>query len=307
MNTHADKSQETQSKAVANGFSEKANSSQSTFQFVDNRPETIQMRKLQEMANNSPQAQRAAQFQTMVNGNNATTSQENESLEEGATLQEKGEPGQKKENTSQHRSVIQRITHNGLAVNIGTLNLVDARNHLGRLRRIRGITGAGGVVPPADALYAYLPADEAALQQRIQTLEAAALDARRLAVVAGLVVQLAALATAADWANPPAWAGTTPTAADGGETIGANLLPATVAARWAAFLGGGTYSHKHPRTGVVDATRLVSADGQRSIRYGAHEQNSSANQHHFHEETWTYDAPTTTLTVANVLRRTPVT
>ncbi len=220
---------------------------------------------------------------------------------------EKVEPSSRKQNASPNRYVFQRITNNGVAVDIATLTLVDARTHLGRLRRIRGITNAGGVVPLADVPYIYALTDEAALQLRIQTLEAAALEVRRLAVVAGLVGQLAALATVANWTNPPAWAGTTPTAADGGETIGATLLPAAVAARWGTFLGAGAYSHKHPRTGLVDATRLVSADGQRSIRYGNHEQNSSANQHHFHEETWTYTALSTTLTVANVLRRAPVT
>jgi hypothetical protein len=128
-----------------------------------------------------------------------------------------------------------------------------------------------------------------------------------VAVVADLVTQITDLATAIDWTVLPAWAGTTPTAADGVETIGANIPPADVSARWQVFLGAGPYSHKHPRTGIDDPTRLVSADGQRSIRYGNHERNSSANQHHFHEETWTYNAATTTLTVTNVLRRTPVT
>jgi hypothetical protein len=296
MNTHADKTQENKSQSVANEVSQKQSGSESFFQFVDNRPEAIEQRKLQEMANNSPRAKQLKAFQK----NEVPNGQE--------TIHRKVSPLQRKENLSSSRGVVQRITHNGVAIDIATLGLADSRNHLSRLRRIRGITAAGGVVLPVDAQYNYDPADEATLQARIQVLEAAELEARRVAVRDGLIAQLAALATAADWTNAPAWAGTNLAAVNGGEVIGANLLPAGVAARWVAFLGPGALSHRHPRTGAVDATRLVSADGQRSIRYGAHEQNSAANQHHFHEETWTHNVgPPQTVMVANVLRRAPVT
>lgn len=53
MNTHADKTHENKNQAVANAVSQKKSSSESTFQFVDNRPEAVAQRKLQEMANNS--------------------------------------------------------------------------------------------------------------------------------------------------------------------------------------------------------------------------------------------------------------
>ncbi len=52
MNTHADKTQENKSQSVANELSQKQGSGESTFQFVDNRPEAVAQRKLQEMANN---------------------------------------------------------------------------------------------------------------------------------------------------------------------------------------------------------------------------------------------------------------
>lgn len=52
--THASKTQENKSQSVANGESQMQNSKESTFQFVDNRPEAIAQRKLQEMVNNSP-------------------------------------------------------------------------------------------------------------------------------------------------------------------------------------------------------------------------------------------------------------
>ncbi|WP_414553474.1 hypothetical protein [Anabaena sp. CCY 0017] len=218
----------------------------------------------------------------------------------------KVKPIQTQENAQLNQNIIQRIADNGVAVDIDTLDLDQARNHLSRMRRIRGMTNAGKALPSADVPYTYDPADEAALQLRVQTLEAQELENKRLNVVADLVLQLANLATVADWTDQPVWAGTTPTAADGGETIGSTVQPANVVARWVEFLGSGPYSHKHPRTGNDDPTRLVSADGQRSIRYGNHERNSPAKQHHFHEETWTYDATNTTLTVTNVLRRSPV-
>jgi hypothetical protein len=62
MNTHADKSQENKSQSVANGTPQKQGSSESTFQFVDNRPEAVTQRKLQEIANNSPQAKQTDNY-----------------------------------------------------------------------------------------------------------------------------------------------------------------------------------------------------------------------------------------------------
>ena len=91
MNTHADKSQENKSQSVANAISQKQNGSESTFQFVDNRPEAVAQRKRQEVANNSPQvkqlmafremasnspqAKQAAQLQAMAENNSAKQQQ----------------------------------------------------------------------------------------------------------------------------------------------------------------------------------------------------------------------------------------
>lgn len=61
MNTHADKTQDSKSQSTANGLSQLSVDSESTFQFVDNRPETVKQRKLQEMANNSQQTHRGVQ------------------------------------------------------------------------------------------------------------------------------------------------------------------------------------------------------------------------------------------------------
>ncbi len=62
----------------------------------------------------------------------------------------------------------------------------------------------------------------------------------------------------------------------------------------------------HPRTGVSDPDRIVSADGKRSIRYGAHEMESSPTKHHFHEESWTYDEDSHTMNVDNIVKRVPL-
>lgn len=67
MNTHADKTQENKSQSVSNGKSHMQSGGESTFQFVDNRPEAIAQRKLQEMANNSPQISQLRAFQGMTN------------------------------------------------------------------------------------------------------------------------------------------------------------------------------------------------------------------------------------------------
>ena len=49
MKTHADKTQKNKNPSVANEVSQKQNHRESTFQFVDNRPEAIAQRKLLEM------------------------------------------------------------------------------------------------------------------------------------------------------------------------------------------------------------------------------------------------------------------
>jgi len=60
VNTHADKTQENtesenrrKNQSAANALSQDRSGGESTFYFVDNRPEAIQMRKLQELANSS--------------------------------------------------------------------------------------------------------------------------------------------------------------------------------------------------------------------------------------------------------------
>lgn len=67
MNTHVDKSQANKSQSAVNGFSQKKSGAAYTFQFVDNRPETIAKRKLHEAMNKSPQALQLRALQSMTN------------------------------------------------------------------------------------------------------------------------------------------------------------------------------------------------------------------------------------------------
>jgi hypothetical protein len=186
-----------------------------------------------------------------------------------------------------------------VAIDIGTLDDDGCREHLQRIGRINAHHPQGN-----DTEYQYDTADRDAIRAR----QTALVETRRAALVAALAGQLAALGTAADHQVQPPWAGNNPAAVEGPEVAGGNVQPVelTIVAEWTAFLGTGPYSHKHPRTGAVDATRLVSADGQRSIRYGNHERNSNAANHHFHQETWVHNAGANTVTVNNTMRRATV-
>ncbi len=82
--------------------------------------------------------------------------------------------------------------------------------------------------------------------------------------------------------------------------------------RWNDFLGDGPHTNTHPRTGQPDPDRIVSADGTHSIRYGDHEagtgQHAGAkpSKHHYHEESWSYDSSTDTMTVTNTKVNVPL-
>jgi hypothetical protein len=84
MSTHADKTQENKSQSVSAASPQVQSGGESTFQFVDNRPEAVTQRKLQEITNNSPQTNKAAQLQAMAD--NASSQQQ--------------QPIQKKENNT---------------------------------------------------------------------------------------------------------------------------------------------------------------------------------------------------------------
>jgi hypothetical protein len=66
MNTYAEKTKENKSQTVTAETSRMQSGGESTFQFVDSRPEAIQTQQLQELANNSAQVSGIAQLQAMA-------------------------------------------------------------------------------------------------------------------------------------------------------------------------------------------------------------------------------------------------
>ena len=90
MNTHADKAHENKNHVVFNENSQKQNGNESTFQFVDNRPEAITQRILQKMAINSPQTSHSLQLKSIVNIHAGSVMQKRD-IEEEELLQGKFE------------------------------------------------------------------------------------------------------------------------------------------------------------------------------------------------------------------------
>jgi hypothetical protein len=100
MNTHADKTQENKSQTVAAETSQTQSGGESTFQFVDNRPEAVEQRKLQEMANNSLQVKQLMAFQDMANNSQeAKKTAQLRSMADNHSAQQE-QPIQKKENNT---------------------------------------------------------------------------------------------------------------------------------------------------------------------------------------------------------------
>jgi hypothetical protein len=66
LNTHAENEQENKSESFGNEPTQSEGTTEATFQFVDNRSESIQMQQLQELANNSAQISGIAQLQAMA-------------------------------------------------------------------------------------------------------------------------------------------------------------------------------------------------------------------------------------------------
>lgn len=296
MKTQTTKAREHTSRSLAPDAVQRKSAVWPTSQVANGNPGAIAQRKLQALASTGPIAQKRASYQRLAN--------QGQPVQRAAYVKQR----QQKTSASQNQ-VVQRIVHDGAAVDITTLDLTTARPHLARLRRMRGLLKGKKEIPAADAVYTYDPTDEKALQTHIQALETAERDARYVALRNSLVQELATLATSDAWApNRPAWMGAGLPGHEGSEVIGASVGATLDAVRsqWLAFLGPGGLNQRHPRTGAIDSTRLISADGQRSIRYGNHERNSAPNQHHFHQETWTHQSESNTISVANVLRRVPV-
>ena len=87
MSSKAIKTQESKSQTVVNVVSQMQSDGEATYEFVDNRPEAIIQRKLQEYANNSPQAKHLAHMQGVAN--NHTTQQQQPPEVSGQAIQKK--------------------------------------------------------------------------------------------------------------------------------------------------------------------------------------------------------------------------
>ncbi len=89
MNAPADKITEKENQSFPTAKSQMHNDSESTIRFVDNRSAAIAQRKMQEMANNSPQVSQLRAFQEMANNNftKPLAKRSNNSLAGGGTIQ----------------------------------------------------------------------------------------------------------------------------------------------------------------------------------------------------------------------------
>lgn len=67
MYKQVEKPKENKVRAIANTISQKHSSRESPFRFVDNRPEAVAQRKLQEVANKSPQSKQTTQLKEVGN------------------------------------------------------------------------------------------------------------------------------------------------------------------------------------------------------------------------------------------------
>jgi hypothetical protein len=128
MNIHADKTRENRSQSVANNLSQKNSDSESTFQFVDNRPEAIAQRKLQDMANNSPQGSQLKAYQDMDN-----TGQKNKQAAQLPTVQLMMNGGDQQQGQQQGQPQIQIVAgwHYGFEVWAQQAGIVDPQGRLG--------------------------------------------------------------------------------------------------------------------------------------------------------------------------------
>ena len=66
MYAQVEKSKENKSRAIAKSVTQKMGNERQSFEFVDNRPEAIAQKKLQEIGNNCPQAMQLKAFQNMA-------------------------------------------------------------------------------------------------------------------------------------------------------------------------------------------------------------------------------------------------
>lgn len=175
--------------------------------------------------------------------------------------------------------------------------------HIQRLKRIRV-----GHPKDNDNNFTYDSDDLKRLIARKKTLLTEEKEKRKRPLVDNLSSKHADLAKGTGWVNQPEWVGSNCSAGSNNEksggTVNTNDID-IITGLWQNFLVDTPYIRLHPRTGAKDDSRLVSADGSKSIRYGTHEKDSSVDNHHYHEETWS-QAPDKSINIENKLRRIPI-
>lgn len=77
MKTPADKSPDNQRQATTNDVSQLQASTETEYEFIDNRAETVNLRQLQEAADNSPRAQDLSQLKVMMNSSPRNAAMQN--------------------------------------------------------------------------------------------------------------------------------------------------------------------------------------------------------------------------------------
>ena len=93
MNTHAEKTQENKSRAVANTLPGTPGRNASTFQFIDNRPEVAAQVKLQEMADDYSEKAHRQTLQHVRSGQGKETGQGIAYLDDGTMIVVEGGDG----------------------------------------------------------------------------------------------------------------------------------------------------------------------------------------------------------------------
>lgn len=93
MYGQVDKPQKNKSQSAPNAISQNHRSNESTFQFVDNRPEAVAQIKLQEIANNSPKAKQMSQLKVSADSYSA---QQQPIQKKDSTIQKMDESDEKK-------------------------------------------------------------------------------------------------------------------------------------------------------------------------------------------------------------------
>jgi hypothetical protein len=78
MHTHANRTSKNKNQFISSTDTQMSSGGESTFQFVNNRPEVAQMKRIQEFANNSPRNQQPTQFQ---NGSRQNVAQQVEPIQ----------------------------------------------------------------------------------------------------------------------------------------------------------------------------------------------------------------------------------